>query len=574
MARYTQDSQISIPQNATNITVTVAAASGGNGGNDGNPGGTGGGGRWGTFVLSSFTARTLTLRIGQRGGDGFGCVSNSGAGGGGSSNVASGGGGGRTGPQGCSGGGGGGGGASGVFDSIKNGYIIVAGGGGGAGGASYPDSFLRGGDGGFGQGFDTGNLSSISGGGTGASQGFDGGGGGGGGGGAPGGGGGREGADDRAGRYPSIGGTGGASAYDSNYATFTGSGTNTFGNGYIDVDYTLVNPTIDSFSASPSSIIRGQSTTLSWTTTLASSVSIIGLGTFPVDGSTTVSPNETTTYTLSATGFGITVTSSRTVTVYIPPEVTLSFSKNPIILGECSTLSWQTTGDANTISIGPGITNSNLNSSTQVCPTQTTTYSATVSGLGGTDSDSIILTVYYPPTITIDSPETLDYGDQHVINYSTRYSNVSVILYKTNIYRDGTVFTEAPIVLPKPSSAQFNIGVTEVNSSFGSDIVYTDFGPQRVQYTIEVNGNGGTATATHEIYINIDATPDNVIFDETEGKFKSENPVYTPDIVPEEVLESDLYLIEGVDVAVEVQSNQPIQVDVNKEGVWRNVRPI
>ena len=194
--------------------------------------------------------------------------------------------------------------------------------------------------------------------------------------------------------------------------------------------------------------------------------------------------------------------------------------------------------------------------------------------MGGTDSDSIILTVYYPPTITIDAPETLDYGDQHVINYSTRYSNVSVILYKTNIYRDGTVFTEAPIILPKPSSAQFNIGVTEVNSSFGSDIVYTDFGPQRVQYTIEVNGNGGTATATHEIYINIDATPDNIIFDETDGKFKSEDPVYTPDIVPDEVLESDLYLIEGVDVAVEVQSNQPIQVDVNKEGVWRNVRPI
>ena len=334
-------------------------------------------------------------------------------------------------------------------------------------------------------------------------------------------------------------------------------------------------PTVNLF-ANPTSIIQGQSTTLSWSSSGVGlySASLTDVSNPGYSGSATVSPQNTRTYTYTVCGERGCSSVNQTVTVYIPPQVILSLSRNPIIFGQCATLSWQTTGDASNIIIGPGVTNANLNSSSQVCPTRTTTYSATVSGLGGSDSDSIILTVYYPPTITIDAPEMLDYGDQHVINYTTQYSNISVTLYKTNIYRDGTVFTEAPITLPKPSSAQFDLGVTTVNGSFNSDIVYTDFGPQRVQYTIEVSGDGGNATSTHEIYINIDATPDNLIFDETDGKYKLEDPVYTPDIVPQEVLESNLYLVEGIDVAVEIQSNKPIQVDINQEGVWKDVRQI
>ena len=574
MARYTSDSSVFIPANATNITVTVVGARGGTGGLDGGgPGGSGGGGRGGTFYLPSFTARTLTLRIGSSGGNGVGCVSNGGNGSGGSSNVASGGGGGRTGPEGCSGGGAGGGGASGVYDSLKNGWIIIAGGGGGGGGASFPDSFLRGGNGGSGRGFFTGNLNPSSGG-TGTSQGFDGGGGGGGGGGCPGGGGGREGADDRAGRYASGGGVGGASAFDSNYASFASNGFIHSGNGYIDVDFTLVSPTVDSFSANPSAIIQGQSTTLSWTTSNAQSVSISGVGAVSVDGSTVVSPNQTTTYQLTAVGYGITVTGFVTVTVYEPPIITFSLSRNPITLGECSTLSWTTTGDADTIIIGPGITNQNLNSSTQVCPTQTTTYAATVSGLGGSDSDSITLTVYYPPTISIDVPETIDYGQQSTINYTTQYSNISVTLYKTYFYLDGTTVSADPIQLTKPNSAEPNVGVTEITGTFDSSIPYTEFGPRMVTYTVEVFGSGGNASVSSDVTINIDATPDNIVLDETDGKFKSETPVYTPDIVPEEVIESELYLIDGLDVAVEIKASSPIQVDVNKQGIWNNVRQI
>ena len=88
-------------------------------------------------------------------------------------------------------------------------------------------------------------------------------------------------------------------------------------------------PTIDSFSASPTSIILGSSSTsstLTWTTTNATSVTISGIsGTLNPDGSTIVNPTATTTYTLTATGPGGTVTSNPvTVTVYTPPTVSLS----------------------------------------------------------------------------------------------------------------------------------------------------------------------------------------------------------------------------------------------------------
>lgn len=59
------------------------------------------------------------------------------------------------------------------------------------------------------------------------------------------------------------------------------------------------------FSANPQTISAGHSSTLSWTTSNATSVSIApGIGTVATSGSKSVSPTKTTTYTLTATGAG------------------------------------------------------------------------------------------------------------------------------------------------------------------------------------------------------------------------------------------------------------------------------
>jgi peptidoglycan-associated lipoprotein len=79
-------------------------------------------------------------------------------------------------------------------------------------------------------------------------------------------------------------------------------------------------PSINEFSAEPSSIERGQSSTLKWSVANAEQMSIDnGVGSVQANGSRSVFPNETTTYTLTATGPGGTTNKPATVTVTVPP---------------------------------------------------------------------------------------------------------------------------------------------------------------------------------------------------------------------------------------------------------------
>jgi len=59
---------------------------------------------------------------------------------------------------------------------------------------------------------------------------------------------------------------------------------------------------INSFSANPSTITEGESSTLSWSVTDATSVTIDnGIGSVALIGTTAVNPTTNTTYTLTAT---------------------------------------------------------------------------------------------------------------------------------------------------------------------------------------------------------------------------------------------------------------------------------
>ena len=80
-------------------------------------------------------------------------------------------------------------------------------------------------------------------------------------------------------------------------------------------------PSVDSFTASPSTINEGEDSGLKWTTTHATGVAIDqGVGSVAVDdetGTTTVSPDQTTTYTLTASNPGYTGTHAVTGTVRV-----------------------------------------------------------------------------------------------------------------------------------------------------------------------------------------------------------------------------------------------------------------
>ncbi|HUC52572.1 MAG TPA: peptidoglycan-associated lipoprotein Pal [Candidatus Cybelea sp.] len=78
-------------------------------------------------------------------------------------------------------------------------------------------------------------------------------------------------------------------------------------------------PTV-TLQASPSAINKGDSATLSWNSTDATQLTIApDVGAVTAQGSTKVSPTDTTSYTITATGPGGSATASATVTLNAPP---------------------------------------------------------------------------------------------------------------------------------------------------------------------------------------------------------------------------------------------------------------
>ena len=164
-------------------------------------------------------------------------------------------------------------------------------------------------------------------------------------------------------------------------------------------------PEILTFTADPETIETGQNTELSWEVENADSISIDnGIGTVDATGSTTVSPTESLTYTLTANGDGKEVSASVSVTVNIPaPTVSISVSPKSIANGKSATLSWSSE-NASSCNISPDIGDVALNGSLEVSPQTSTTYIISAQGLN-TDivTASADLTVSGPPELSVSS---------------------------------------------------------------------------------------------------------------------------------------------------------------------------
>jgi hypothetical protein len=170
-------------------------------------------------------------------------------------------------------------------------------------------------------------------------------------------------------------------------------------------------PTITSFTANPTSMNAGTSSTLSWAAAGAASVAITP-GTFTstsASGSTSMTPTATTTYTLTATNAAGSAASTLTVTLNTTGKPTISsFTASPstITSGASSKLSWATSGATST-GITPGtFTSTAASGSTSVSPTATTTYTLTASNASGTATSMAKVTVGAsggPLTITTTS---------------------------------------------------------------------------------------------------------------------------------------------------------------------------
>jgi|GEM_PF-3072145 len=174
------------------------------------------------------------------------------------------------------------------------------------------------------------------------------------------------------------------------------------------------------FSAAPTSVASGGSSTLTWTTTNATSVSIDnGIGSKPVNGNVTVNPTSTTTYTLTANGPGGSVTKNATVTVVPAPTVSFSAFPSTITPGQSSQLTWSTSG-ASSVSIDNGLGAQPLSGSTNISPTQSTTYTLTATGTGGTTTRQVTVAVGSTPTVTLTAtPTTINVGGTSKLTWAS-----------------------------------------------------------------------------------------------------------------------------------------------------------
>lgn len=182
-------------------------------------------------------------------------------------------------------------------------------------------------------------------------------------------------------------------------------------------------------TASPTSIMEGQSTTLTWSSTNATSCTASGAwsGSQATSGTATETPTATgtDTYTLTCTGAGGSANQSVTLTVNAASAPTVLISVNPatITLGNSATLTWSAT-NATSCTASGAWSGSQATSGTQtVTPSVsgTDSYEITCSGAGGNASSTAVLTVNAAaPTVTIAvNPTTITLGSSATLTWSS-----------------------------------------------------------------------------------------------------------------------------------------------------------
>lgn len=270
--------------------------------------------------------------------------------------------------------------------------------------------------------------------------------------------------------------------------------------------FALSSPVIASFTATPTTINLGQSTTLSWRfgEDVPTSVSINnGVGDVTLLSSKVVTPKINTTYTLSATNSSGTVTKQLSVFVKQPAPIISSFTANPAgyITGQPVTLSWTLAGGA----VSALILDNNIGSvmgktSLSVALTKPTTYTLTAINAAGVVTKQLLVTQAKVSTPEF-SPRGGTYNNSVSVALSSQTQGASIYytLDGTTPTVSSSVYT-APFVLTNSAVVKaiaFKAGV------IGSDIaVSPQFGIIKPPVITSYYANPNPAPAGSPITLN------------------------------------------------------------------------
>jgi len=256
-------------------------------------------------------------------------------------------------------------------------------------------------------------------------------------------------------------------------------------------------PTVN-LTANPTSIVQGNSSTLSWTSTNATSCSAAFTGNTSTSGSQSVSPSSSTTYSITCTGAGGSASDTATVMVTAPvPTASLSASPTTITQGDTSTLTYACTNSTSaSINNGVGVVTPTSGGTAPVSPTVTTTYTLTCSGAGGTATanatvavngiaDLTVTAAPTPSTATINTPVTFSGTVQNIGSAATTNSFPNIIEINTannvvqtnnlNLAAGGSGTASAPYTFTSPGTYQVRL-CANTDSTWTNSVTESNYG--------------------------------------------------------------------------------------------------
>ena len=254
-------------------------------------------------------------------------------------------------------------------------------------------------------------------------------------------------------------------------------------------------------AATPSTISVGGSSTLAFTATNATQVTITGTDGSsypnlpPSGGSVTVKPTTTTTYTVVSKGtFG---QSSATAIVTVNPDATVTISANPISIspGGSSILTITATNATQVTVTGsdgkPLAPVQATGGTLTVTPTATTVYTATATGAGGTQvTSTATVTVAAAATVTISAnPTSIAPGASSVLTVTA--TNATQV---TITGSDGTTY-------PALAGTGGSVTVTPTATTIYTADATGNGAPATAKATVTVTSPGSLQSITHVVFL-------------------------------------------------------------------------
>ncbi|MDF1592253.1 MAG: hypothetical protein P1P89_12110 [Desulfobacterales bacterium] len=266
--------------------------------------------------------------------------------------------------------------------------------------------------------------------------------------------------------------------------TYVITAANLGGSATASVTVTVLYPPTVEMTATPDTIISGQTTTLFWTSTHADTALIeLGVGSVPASGSVTVSPTETVSYTITVTGPGGIATAQAVVTVEAAiepqPEGSFGAQYEDLIPSDATVESY----DPKRFSLITGLVQAQ--NGTPIPDVSVTIHSHTAYGTALTDADGRFsipveggstITVVYQKEGLIDNHRKV-YVPWNDIAIAETIQMISADPISTTVTFNGNPGT----VITHKSS--------EVNDEFGNRSATLVFSGDNRAYSVDENGN-------------------------------------------------------------------------------------